>query len=715
MKFALFLAVITIVAPSTANDDSKSDPVLQCVRIEGDVRIDGSLDDPAWREAKWFDDFRQSVPYLGEKATERTEVAFAYDKHNIYVAVRCFDSEPNKIVATKLRHRDDPDNDDHVQLIFDTYRDQVRGYTFVVNPLGAKEEGQVSGRRRFNWDWNEVWEAKAAITQEGWQVELRIPFRVLRFSSAPEQEWGVNVLRAIKRKQENVYIVPPMQMYDISALNFAALLTGLRDIKPERNLQLKPFALAGAIHDAEDGGTEARRDLGLDVKYSITSDLTLDVTVNTDFAQVESDDEQVNLTRFSLFYPEKREFFLENSQLFSFGSMHSWFHSPDITPFFSRRIGLHQGNTVPIQAGVRLSGKIGKQDVGLLSVRTGEVDEVGLDTGFYNVARVKRYVVGRSYIGGIFTDSRRGDFGSTTIGLDGQWWFTDDLFLQGNYVHTRDPLYDSGTEAYHLMLDLTKDLWGFALNHREVGENVFPDLGFIRRRGYRRQDGSIRRSFRTNSHGIRKHSFRLRSDWLTSITEEVLESSNVRLHYEMELEGGDRIEVRFSRDFERLFEPFYLDDNLTFKLGDYAFYVADIEFNSESSRRFGIDTNFTFGQYYDGDRLEWSARMHYIFNPHFRTQVSFSTYNIDTDHGDLDWRIWSLRLEYTFNAYLSAGSYLQYNSSTGDATLNLRLRWIHSNDSDLFLVFNERRNNSLDRWKLEGREALIKVNYRFFL
>lgn len=715
MKLKFFLAAFVFAASGLANDTSNSNITIQCIATDAEIRIDGSFDDPTWRDANWFSDFRQSVPYLGEKATEKTEVAFAYDDHNIYVAVRCFDTQANKIVATKLRHRDKPDNDDHVQVIFDTYRDQIRGYIFVVNPLGSKEEGQVSGRRRYNWDWNEVWEAKSSITREGWQAEIRIPFRVLRFSGASEQEWGVNVLRAIKRKQESVYIVPPMQMYDISALNFAAVLTGLRDIKPERNIQLKPFALAGLIHDAEEGGTEASRDLGLDVKYSISSDLTLDVTVNTDFAQVESDDEQVNLTRFSLFFPEKREFFLENAQLFSVVGRQMWFHAPDIEPFFSRRIGLYEGNTVPIQGGVRLSGKIGKQDIGLLSVRTGAVDELGLDSAFYNVARIRRNLVGRSYLGGIITDSRRGEFGSTTIGLDGQWWFNDDLFLQGEYFHVREPLLDSGTDAFHLMLDFTTDPWGYALNIREIGENFFPDLGFVRRHGFRQQDGSIRRSFRTNSHGIRRHSFRLRGEWLTSTIEEVLESSNIGFHYEMEMEGGDRIEARFYRDFERLFEAFELDDNLVFNPGDYKFHTADISFESERSRRFGIDTNLTFGQFYDGDRLEWSASMHYVFNTHLRTQVSFSAYDIDTTHGDLDWRLWSLRLEYTLNAYLSTSAFLQYNSSSGDATLNLRLRWIHSNDSDLFLVFNERRNNSLDRWKLDGREALVKLNYRFFL
>lgn len=713
MKCAIIPIILVIASPAIAEQTKGSVPEINCREVEGEIKIDGSLNESAWEKAEWFDDFRQSVPYFGEKASEKTEIAFLYDKRNIYIAVRCLDSQPDRIVATKLRHRDSPDDDDHIQVIFDTYRDQVRGYTFIVNPLGAKEEGQVLGRHSFNWDWNEVWDARAEITSEGWQVEMRIPFRVLRFSRAAEQVWGVNVLRSIKRKQENDYIVAPMQMYDISELNVAALLKGMRDIKPERNLQLKPYALAGAIYNPELDDTEARRDIGLDLKYSVSSDLTLDVTVNTDFAQVESDDEQVNLTRFSLFFPEKREFFLENSQLFSFGG--GGFHAPDIEPFFSRRIGLYEGNTVPIDAGVRLSGKIGRQDVGLLSIRTGSVDELGLEAAYYNVARIRRYISGRSYIGGIITDSRRGDFSSTTLGVDGQWWFTPDLYFKGNYVHVNDPQYDSGTDAYYLNLDLTRDPWGFTINLKEIGENLYPDLGFVRRHGYRQQDGSFRRSFRTNSHGIRRHTFRVTGDWLTSSVVDVMESSSYGLNYEMELESGDKIEVRNSRNFERLFEPFDLDDNLVFSPGDYSFYSTDISFESENSRRFGIDADVVIGQFYDGDRLEWSAGMHYIFNKHFRTQFSYSNYDIDSDHGSLDWRIWGMRLEYTFNSYLSASTFLQYNSSSGNATLNLRLRWIHSNDSDLFIVFNERRNNSLERWILEGREALIKINYRIFL
>jgi hypothetical protein len=714
MRKGLLLLAALIASPAIAQTESSKAIEIQCIRAEGEIKIDGSLDDPTWLKAVWFGDFLQSVPYLGEKATERTEVAFAYDTHNIYVALRCFDSQPGKIVATKLRHRDGPDEDDHIQVVFDTYRDQMRGYTFIVNSFGCKEEGQIGGRYNFNWDWNEVWFAKAVITTEGWQVEIRIPLRVLRFSSDPEQKWGVNILREIKRKQEKDYIVPPMQMYDLSSLNYAALLTGMRDLKPERNLQFKPYVLAGAIHDAKEGGTEARKDIGFDMKYSLTPGLTLDVTVNTDFAQVESDDEQVNLTRFSLFYPEKRDFFLENSYLFSLGAG-GWFHGPDLEPFFSRRIGLYEGKTVPIQAGMRLSGKIGGQDIGILSVRTGADDDLGLDAGFYNVGRIKRNLGDRSYIGGIVTDSRRGDFNSSTFGLDGQWWFTDDLYLMGSYIHVRDPRYDDGTDAYHLNLDLTTDPFGFTFNLREIGEHLFPDLGFVQRMGYRKQDGSIRRSFRTNSHGIRRHSFRLEGEVFTSLSEEMIESSSIGLEYEMELESGDKVEARVTRDFERLFEPFDLDDEVVFAPGDYTFHAAEVSYESASSRRLSIEAGCTLGQFYDGDRIELDTGIRYIFNPHFRAQISFSNYKIDTDHGNLDWRLYGLRLEYTFNSYLSTSAFLQYNSSTGDATLNLRLRWIHTNDSDLFIVFNERRNNSLDRWYLQGREALVKVNYRFFL
>jgi len=719
---AAALLVALVAAPAAVTPAAAEAPSVAGRRVPAGapVHVDGDLSDPAWREAAWFDDFRQSVPDLGSPASERTAAAFLFDDRNVYVAVRCDDAEPALIRANKLRHRDEPETDDHVQVIFDTYRDLIRGTVFVVNPNGAKEEGLVNGYERYTWSWNGVWQARAARTAAGWQVEIAVPLRLLRYSGEREQEWGVNVTRVIRRKQEAVYLAAPPPPFDISSLNYAATLTGLALGERQRNLQLIPYALGGRIEEdaADPSGTRARtiREIGADLKYSVTSDLTLDATYNTDFAQVESDDEQVNLTRFSLFYPEKREFFLENASLFSFGGGGGP-NGTSLTPFFSRRIGLAAGRTVPIEGGVRLTGKVGRQDVGVLSVRTDGIDGIGLDPAWYTVARVRRDLGGRSYVGGIVTDSRRDGTASTTFGADGEWYFNDSLLLRGSYLAVDAGGDDSDGDAvsYSTALDLTTDPWGFLFGYTLVEDGFAPDLGYVQRDGFRRWDASLRRSIRPGRWGIRRVSFRTFDNWYDSLVHDTLESSRLNLTLEVEMENGDELSLAANRNYERLFEPFELDEALVFAAGEYTYTSVDLEYHSDESRRWGVEAEASLGEFYDGDHTQVEAGVWWVLSRHLRAAASYALYDIAADHGSLDWTLWSARVEYIFSSTVSASAYLQHNSSTGTDVYNLRLRWILPNDSDLFLVLNERRSEPELGPVREGRDAALKVSYRFFL
>ena len=694
---------------------------LQSTRVAAKEapKIDGDLSDRAWQHATWYGDFLQSVPDYGKPATEQTHVAFLYDDHNLYVAVRCDDSAPSLIRANKLRYRDEPTTDDHIEVVFDTYRDQIRGAVFVVNPLGSKEEGLINGYESYTWSWDEVWETRAAITATGWQAELRIPFRVLRYSSASEQVWNVNVERVVRRKQEASYLVPPRPPFDISSLNYAATLSGLEITTHQRNLQLIPYVLGGWARetDPEDGRQRSRTldQLGFDVKYSITPGLTLDATTKTDFAQVEADQEQVNLTRFSLFYPEKREFFLENAELFSFGHFGGDPEAPEVSAFFSRRIGLFQGATVPIDAGVRLTGKVGNQDVGLLSVRTASLPELGLPSAWYNVARVRRDLGERSYVGVILTDSRRGDFHSTTMGFDSNWFLTRELSLQGDWLRVDDSGQDGARTAYNLSLDLTSDFYGFLFGASQVDQGFSPDLGFVQRDGYSKKEALLRRSIRPDRWGIRRVNFRSNNFWYDSLPHDARESSSNNLECELELENGDRIAVQTGREFERLFQPFALDPHLAFPAGGYTFTSTEIDYWSDDSRRLGYNAEVTTGGFYDGTRRQLASEIWYVFSPRLRATGGYSPVDISSPHGDVAWNLWSVRLDYTHSSTLSASGYLQYNSSDGTKVLNLRLRWILPNDSDLFLVYNDTREDRLGAPSLRTRELALKVNYRLFI
>lgn len=697
-------------------------PSLQCSRISDEQapRVDGSLTDPAWLTAGWFDDFRQSVPDFGEATAEPTRVAFLMDSRSLFVAVRCDDSRPDLIRAQKLRHRDEPQTDDHVEIIFDTYLDQVRGTIFVVNPFGAKEEGLVNGYYRYTWDWNEVWEVRAEITESGWQAELRIPLRLLRFSNDAEQTWGVNVRRVVRRLQEESYLAPPPPPYDISSLNFAGRLTGIEIESRQRNLQLIPYGLGGVVREPDDVGSgevsDSIAEAGLDLKYSITSDLVLNGTVNTDFSQVEADDVQVNLTRFSLFYPEKREFFLENADLFTFGHGGGFGgRPPEVTPFFSRRIGVYDGETVPVDGGLRLTGKVGRQDIGVLSVRTGGVEDLDLESAWYNVARVRRDMGGRSYVGGILTDTRSVGERSTTVGLDGTWYITQDLSFLGDYMVIDDSTSGERTSATYAGLDLTTDPWGFLFAFREIEDGFDPAVGFVRRDGYRSGFGTLRRSIRPGRLGARRVSFRLFGNAFESLAYGRTESTTANLSCEVELENGDEIEVLASRSFERLFGPFELDEGLVFAPGDYTFVDGSLSYRSDESRPWGIDAEVSGGEFFDGRREQIEGQLWVVFNRHLRTSVSYASYDISADQGAVDWRLWALRLDYIFTSTLSASAFVQHNASTSTTMLNLRLRWILRNDSDLYLVYNESEVDETGVPVERHREVALKVSYRFFL
>ena len=683
-------------------------------------RIDGDLSDAVWSEAVWFDDFRQSVPDFEEPATQPTRVGFLLDTHYLYVAVRCDDDSPDEIRAYKLRHRDEPQTDDHIELIFDTYRDEIRGTVFVVNPLGAKEEGLVNGYMRYTWNWDEVWQVRTEVTERGWQAEFRIPLRLLRYGSDREQTWGVNLKRVVRRLQEESYLSAPPPPYDISSLNFAGELRGLELGKRQRNLQAIPYGLAGLVRETDpDGGddlSDSFNEIGLDAKYSVTSNLTLDGTFNTDFSQVEADDVQVNLTRFSLFYPEKREFFLENAELFSFGHGGGFGdHPPEVTPFFSRRIGIVDGETVPIDGGLRLTGKMGRQDVGLLSIRTGGVDEFGLDPVWYNVGRVRRDLGGRSYIGGIVTDARIDGEASTTFGLDTTWFLTQDLSFQADVMGVKDSESGETTSALYAGLDLTTDPWGFLFSYREIDEGFEPAVGFVRRDGFRLGRGSLRRSIRPGKLGIRRVSFRLMGNAYDSLVYNMTESTEAGLNVEFEMESGDKLTIRGSRNFERLFEDFELDEDLVFPIGDYTYFDGSLAYRSDESRRWGGDAILSGGGFFDGDRKQFVGEMWFVLNKHLRTSGSYSMYDINSDHGSVDWQLWSLRLDYIFSSTLSASAFAQHNSSTETTLLNLRLRWILRNDSNLYLVYNETELDETGLPVERHRELALKVSYRFFL
>jgi hypothetical protein len=331
------------------------------------------------------------------------------------------------------------------------------------------------------------------------------------------------------------------------------------------------------------------------------------------------------------------------------------------------------------------------------------------------VARVRRDLGGRCYVGGIITNSQRGDFNSTTAGVDGSWYFTQDLSLFGDFLIVDENVSDDTTTASYIALDLTTDRWGFIFGFREVEDGFDPDLGFVRRDGYRRKHASIRHSFRPGKWGIRRVTIRPNGSTYDSLVYDVRESSDINLQFELEFENGDEFSIRASQQFERLFEEFELDEDLVFAPGDYTFSFVRLNYESDRSRRWGGEASVVTGEFYDGDQRQLEGNLWFVFSRHFRVNGSYSTFDITADHGAIDWELWSFRLDYIHSSTLSASGFVQYNSSTGEADLNLRLRKILRNDSDLFIVLNEREIEDEVFGKLRERDFAVKISYRFFL
>jgi hypothetical protein len=387
-------------------------PQLRAHKINSNIQLDGMLTEAYWQEAEAASDFRQIQPREGEPATEGTEVRVLHDHDNLYIGVMCYDAEPDKIVSQKQQRDSGLDDDDMFGFVLDTYHDHRNAYFFSTNPNGAEEDGQVvDGAYEFNLDWDGVWEVKAKVHEQGWSAEFKIPLWNLKFKSLPEQSWGINFTRLIKRKTEYVnWASWSRDNGGFLRISRAGDLLGLQELKQGFNLQIKPFTLGKSTRDRlleANPLRDEKLDAGLDVKYGLTSNLTLDLTANTDFAQVEADVEQINLTRFPLFFPEKREFFLESASTFQFGEP-GFFGPPAMLLFFSRRVGIEGfRNIVPILAGGRLTGKVGRFNVGVLDILTD--DKNGLPQSHFSVARVSRDIFQRSKIGIIFTN--RADLG----------------------------------------------------------------------------------------------------------------------------------------------------------------------------------------------------------------------------------------------------------------------------------------------------------------
>ena len=598
--------------PEVISRDAAGRVTVRAVRLAEPIELDGSLDEPVYQDSPSMSGFIQQEPAEGTPATEETEIWVFFDRDHVYISARCWDSAPeSEWVANEMR-RDSLNigRGDFVTILLGTFYDRRSANLFTINSIGGRMDGQVTDER-YTRDWNPIWEVRPGRFEDGWTFEAAIPFKSLRYRPGRSQVWSFNVQRNVRRKNESSYLVPMPAARGLGAMNqvsLAGTLVGLEAPEGTQTLELKPFVTGDLTSDRvaiPPVSNAFDRDIGLDVKYGITQNLVADVTVNTDFAQVEADEQQVNLTRFSLFFPEKREFFLENQGLFAFGGAGAGpFGGSTPVLFYSRRIGLEQGREVPFDVGGRLTGRIGAFSVGALNIQTGdEPVSATLSTNFTAV-RVKRDVLRRSSVGGIFTRrsvSTEASGSNETYGLDGTFGFYDNLSINTYWAKTQTRGLNDDV-SYRAQLDYAGDRYGVEVERLVVGADFNPEVGFLRRHDFERSFGSFRFSPRPRSiAAIRQFSWSAQIDYITDRAG-VIETRGAEGRFGIELENGDNYSISYTRNYEFLEQPFPIAPDVTIPVGGYSFQDVRTSYSFGPQRQLAGQLLAQHGSFFNGNR-----------------------------------------------------------------------------------------------------------------
>ena len=728
-------------APATIRRDAAGRATIRAVRAVEPLAIDGTLDESVYRDTQPLSDFVQTLPDEGAPASERTEMWVLFDDDNFYLAGRCWDSAPeSEWVVTEMR-RDSFNvlQNERIGFMIDSFYDRRSGMIFNLNAIGGRMDGQITDERDYNGDWNPVWQAEAGRFDGGWTFEVAIPFKSLRYRPGREQVWGLNLSRRVFWKNELVYVVPMPVSREPGAIflsSLAATLVGLEVPDGGNTLELKPYAIADLTSDrtatpliANQLGGEA----GLDVKYGVTQNLVADLTLNTDFAQVEADEQQVNLTRFSLFFPEKREFFLENQGLFAFGGGGTGpFGGGNDTPvlFYSRRIGYarrpgsSEGREVPMEAGGRLTGRVGDFSVGIMNVQAGSEPVTDTVPTNFSIVRLKRDLLRKSSVGAIFTRrsvSRLGAGSSATYGVDGAFAFHDTVSINTYWAQTDNPVAGDDDVSYRGRVDYRGDRYGFELEHLAVGRDFNPEAGFLRREDFERSFGSFRFSPRPHSiAAIRRFLSEARFDYYESRAG-VVETRLAQGTFGIELENSDEFSAEYTRSYEFLDKPFNISPDVTIPVGGYRFQDILATYRFGRQRVLSGNVIFQHGSFYGGEKttVEFGlgggfggGRLQITSQLAVEPGISFN--RIELPQGRFTTELVTTRTTYTVTPLMFLSALVQYNSSNASLGANVRFRWEYQPGSELFVVYNEQRDTLTPRYpELQNRAFVVKINRLF--
>ena len=726
---AVLLAVCALAAASPGSAQTPSgSPVfsrdaagkttLRAVRLRAPIRLDGKLDEDVYRDVPPIDDFLQAEPLNGPPASQKTEFWILFDDDAIYVTARCWEDHLERMIADEMR-RDSfiIPQQDFIGFAFDPFQDHRNGLIFTVTPIGGRMDGQVTDERSYNADWNPVWRMETGRFEGGWTVEARIPFKSLRYPSG-KHTWGVQLRREIRWKNETTFITLMPRAFAQRALQVVsqyATLEGLEVPPRGPRVDLKPYVTGSLTTDrlARPPVTNnPAADAGIDAKWGLTDNLAADLTYNTDFAQVEADEQQVNLTRFSLFFPEKREFFLENQGVFSAGGG----ASGDVpTLFYSRRIGLRNGLAVPLIGGGRLTGRVGPYVIGLIDIASREDAATASPRTNFGVVRVKRDLLRRSSVGLMAThrsvaETRAG--GSTLVAADSTLSLFQNLNVNAYWARTDGSGTAGDGTSYRAQLDYSGDRYGVQAEHLLVGARFDPAAGFVRRLDMRKTLGQFRFSPRPkNARLVRKYSY-TGSYFVVDNTSGRRESEAGAAIFGIEFQKGDALNARYNHTYEYLPRPFQIARNVTLPVGAYPFDDAQVSFTLAQQRRFSGTGSVQAGTFYNGRRTTYSlASGRLELSRRFNVEPTISWNRVELPAGNFTTTVVGSRITQTFSPWMFFSALVQYNSASRTLSTNARLRWEYTPGSEFFVVFNDQRDTTpAGAPQLQNRSLIVKFN-----
>ena len=718
-------------------------PVARAVRVEGAPAIDGDvLGEAIWEDAVVTTGFSQNTPDEGQPASERTEVRIIYTQDTLYFGIVCYVSDPSTIIVSDSRRDSSLGETDSFRIIIDTYLDKQTGFVFGTNPTGLEYDGQVtnegqgSGRfggggfvRRsgsqqqrgsgggFNVNWDGVWQVDAQVSEIGWTAEIAIPFRTLRYPTGDVQIWGLNFQRNIRSRNEHSYWAPLQRQFNLNRVSLAGELQGI-EVPPQRNLKLTPYVLGETLRPARDTKTTTLGDFGADLKYSVTPSMTLDLTYNTDFAQVEVDDQRVNLDRFNLFFPEKRPFFLENAGLFSVGQ------PGQLEVFFSRRIGIGEsGEQIPILGGGRLSGKVGNNtSIGFLNMQTESVNATGALSNNFTVARVRQDFQNRSNVGAIFVNrDNTGDPGgerdyNRSYAVDGRWGIGQTGTISGFAAQTDTPGIESDAHALNMLANYNSERYQLGGGFTEVGPNFNPEVGFYARRGYRRSDVSIRTTFRPENSWDLLEWFPHASHY-TIWNFETGQQETQYTHFDngIEWRNGYEVSTGVNLTKEGVLEPFEIFPGVTVPIDTYDHVEAIVRFNTNRGAPVSFSFTSTSGGFFGGDRVQMSPRVSMRVGETFNAQLSFNRNDIDLPGGAFVTNLGRVRLNYSFTTRMFVQALIQHNDRDNLWSSNIRFALLFDANTGFFIVYNDTQELGDARSTGAGRTLTVKYSQLFDL